>query len=52
MLLQAGSKTLCFANRFIELEVIGDDPAILTDMPVFCRRTGHRLLAMRQEGGQ
>ncbi len=34
------------------LEVIGDDPGIREDMPVWCERAGHRLLEMEdQEGG-
>jgi tRNA 2-thiouridine synthesizing protein A len=33
------------------LEVTGDDPAILEDMPVYCFRAGHRLLAMEEEDG-
>jgi len=31
------------------LEVLGDDPAILEDMPVYCLRAGHRLLAIDEE---
>lgn len=31
------------------LEVLGDDPAILEDMPVYCFRAGHRLLEMEEE---
>lgn len=34
------------------LEVVGDDPAILEDMPVYCRRAGHRLLKIEDEGGE
>ena len=34
------------------LEVVGDDPTILEDMPVWCERAGHRLLDLRQEEGQ
>lgn len=33
------------------LEVLGDDPAILEDMPVFCMRAGHRLVEMVEEEG-
>ncbi len=33
------------------LEVVGDDPAILDDMPIFCLRAGHRLVEMVEEGG-
>ncbi len=33
------------------LEVVGDDPAILDDMPIFCFRAGHRLVAMEEEAG-
>lgn len=32
------------------LEVIGDDPAILDDMPVYCLRAGHELVAMDEDG--
>jgi tRNA 2-thiouridine synthesizing protein A len=28
------------------LEVLGDDPGIREDMPVWCERAGHRLLEM------
>lgn len=28
------------------LEVLGDDPAIADDMPIFCYRAGHKLLEM------
>ena len=31
------------------LEVLGDDPAILDDMPVYCYRAGHRLLGMEED---
>lgn len=34
------------------LEVVGDDPTILEDMPVWCERAGHRLLDLREEEGQ
>lgn len=37
------------------LEVVGDDPAILEDMPVWCERAGHRLVEMtrmEEEGGK
>jgi tRNA 2-thiouridine synthesizing protein A len=33
-----------------QLEIVGDDPAILEDMPVWCERTGHRLLELTAEG--
>ncbi len=33
------------------LEVLGDDPTILEDMPVWCDRAGHRLLEMVEEEG-
>ena len=35
------------------LEVVGDDPGIREDMPVWCERAGHRLVemeAMTEEG--
>jgi tRNA 2-thiouridine synthesizing protein A len=32
------------------LEIVGDDPAILEDMPVWCERAGHRLIAMKKRG--
>ena len=32
------------------LEVVGDDPAIVEDMPVWCERTGHRLLRLDRDG--
>jgi tRNA 2-thiouridine synthesizing protein A len=31
------------------LEVVGDDPGIREDMPVWCERAGHRLLEMTDE---
>jgi tRNA 2-thiouridine synthesizing protein A len=34
------------------LEIVGDDPAILEDMPVWCERAGHRLVAMAERGGK
>lgn len=35
------------------LEVIGDDPGILEDMPAWCERAGHRLVEMvSEEGGR
>jgi tRNA 2-thiouridine synthesizing protein A len=33
------------------LEVIGDDPGIREDMPIWCERAGHRLLEMVEEEG-
>ena len=32
------------------LEVISDDEGIVEDMPTWCRRTGHQLLSITQEG--
>lgn len=32
------------------LEVVGDDPGIREDMPVWCERAGHRLLEMAEDG--
>jgi tRNA 2-thiouridine synthesizing protein A len=34
------------------LEVVGDDPAILEDMPVWCERAGHRLVEMEDKEGK
>jgi len=34
------------------LEVIGDDPGILEDMPVWCQRAGHRLLDISEQQGK
>ncbi len=34
------------------LEVVGDDPAIREDMPVWCERAGHRLVEMEDEEGK
>jgi tRNA 2-thiouridine synthesizing protein A len=34
------------------LEIVGDDPAILEDMPVWCERAGHRLVEMTERGGK
>jgi tRNA 2-thiouridine synthesizing protein A len=33
------------------LEIVGDDPGIREDMPVWCERAGHRLLEMVEEDG-
>ncbi|MBV8202045.1 MAG: sulfurtransferase TusA family protein [Acidobacteria bacterium] len=33
------------------LEIVGDDPAILEDMPVWCERTGHRLIEISERQG-
>lgn len=30
------------------LTVVGDDPAMLDDMPVFCYRSGYRLVTMNE----
>jgi tRNA 2-thiouridine synthesizing protein A len=32
------------------LEVVGDDPAIVEDMPVWCERTGHPLVMLERNG--
>ena len=34
------------------LEILGDDPGIREDMPVWCERAGHRLLEMKEEEGR
>jgi tRNA 2-thiouridine synthesizing protein A len=34
------------------LEVVGDDPGIREDMPVWCERAGHRLVELEEEGGK
>jgi tRNA 2-thiouridine synthesizing protein A len=34
------------------LEVVGDDPGIREDMPVWCERAGHRLVEMEEEEGK
>jgi tRNA 2-thiouridine synthesizing protein A len=34
------------------LEVVGDDPGIREDMPVWCERAGHRLVEMEEEEGR
>lgn len=34
------------------LEVVGDDPGIREDLPIWCERAGHRLLEMEEEGGR
>jgi tRNA 2-thiouridine synthesizing protein A len=34
------------------LEIIGDDPGILEDMPIWCERAGHRLIEMAEEEGK
>ena len=32
------------------LEVVGDDPGIVEDMPVWCEETGNRLVEMERTG--
>ena len=32
------------------LEVLGDDPGIVEDMPVWCEETGNRLVEMERTG--
>ena len=32
------------------LEIVSDDEGIVDDMPTWCRRTGHKLLAIQREG--
>jgi tRNA 2-thiouridine synthesizing protein A len=32
------------------LEVVGDDPAISEDMPVWCERTGNALISIERDG--
>jgi tRNA 2-thiouridine synthesizing protein A len=34
------------------IEVVGDDPAILEDMPVWCERAGHLLVAITEREGK
>ena len=34
------------------LEVVGDDPGILEDMPVWCQRAGHRLVEISEQQGK
>jgi tRNA 2-thiouridine synthesizing protein A len=34
------------------LEVLGDDPGIREDMPIWCERAGHRLLELKEEEGR
>ncbi len=34
------------------LEIVGDDPAILEDMPVWCERAGHRLVEISERDGK
>jgi tRNA 2-thiouridine synthesizing protein A len=34
------------------LEVVGDDPGILEDMPVWCQRAGHRLVDISEQQGK
>jgi tRNA 2-thiouridine synthesizing protein A len=33
------------------LEIVGDDPGIREDMPVWCERAGNRLVEMAEEEG-
>jgi tRNA 2-thiouridine synthesizing protein A len=34
------------------LEIVGDDPAILEDMPVWCERAGHELIELSERDGR
>ena len=34
-----------------QLEVVGDDPAMMVDMPVWAEKDGHRLLELAKEAG-
>jgi len=34
------------------LEILGDDPGIRADMPVWCQRAGHRLVELVEEEGR
>jgi tRNA 2-thiouridine synthesizing protein A len=34
-----------------QLEIIGDDPGLLEDLPVWCQRAGHRLIEVVEEDG-
>ena len=34
------------------LQVVGDDPGIETDMPVWCEETGNRLMEMRRQDNE
>jgi len=34
------------------LEVISTDPGSKADIPAFCKRTGHQLLEVKEEGGK
>ena len=34
------------------LEIVGDDPGILEDMPVWCQRAGHRLVRISERQGK
>ncbi len=34
------------------LEVISTDPGSKADIPAFCKRTGHELIEMKEEGGK
>lgn len=33
------------------LEIVGDDPGLLEDVPAWCERSGHHLLEMEEEEG-
>jgi tRNA 2-thiouridine synthesizing protein A len=32
------------------LEVVGDDPGIVEDMPIWCEETGNRLIGLERDG--
>jgi tRNA 2-thiouridine synthesizing protein A len=34
------------------LEIVGDDPGILEDMPIWCERAGHRLIEISEREGK
>ena len=33
------------------LEIVGDDPGLLEDVPAWCQKAGHHLVAMDEEEG-
>ncbi len=35
-----------------QLEVVGDDPGIVEDMPVWCEETGNVLISLQHDGSE
>ncbi len=43
-------RALMALNAGERLEVTGDDPALISDVPAFCAQSGHKLVMAHQHG--